>query len=296
MNTTTNTAVALTRANKLTIKTLSDGTLQADFYRTHKHLTSTTPADMGYALDTKANKALQREMFRQYCAEHSAMVGIDYDPINRQTVENTRLAKYTTEEEVLNDATNMVARDVDRFIEKLPDLLKVHVKDSKLTMDSIAPKTTTAKGTPLSQMGIEQGCYVSNGNLAWFDIEGTVTLIATKGEEIYVPLQLELVSGQLKKFRMTQTQFNEAVKLALAEIGYTGLEPEKKSKTKAEKSAKVGLGDEEHEGLHMDMSPEEEAKAMQEAEEVLAKLDAKAGKKSTTRKTRKSSKTTKVEG
>lgn len=33
---------------------------------------------------------------------------------------------------------------------------------------------------------------------------------------------------------------------------------------------KVGLGDEEHEGLHMDMTPEEEAKAMAEAEAFLA--------------------------
>lgn len=274
MNATTNTTtVALTRANKLTIKTLSDGTLQADFYRTHKHLTSTTPADMGYALDPKANKALQREMFRQYCAEHSAMVGIDYDPINRQTVENTRLAKYATEEAVLNDATVMVAGDVDRFIEKLPDLLKTHVKDSKLTMDSITPKTTTAKGTPLAQMGIEQGCYVSNGNLAWFDIEGTVTLTATKGEEIYVPLQLELVSGQLKKFRMTQTQFNEAVKQGLSEVGYSGLEPEKKSKAKAEKSAKAETAD----------APAEDTPKTEEKSAT-----------SKTRKTRKSSKTSKT--
>lgn len=235
MNTTTNTLI---RANKLTVKTLSDGTLQADFYRTHKHLTSTTPADIGFTIDTKANKTMVREMFRQWCAEHSAMVGIDYDPINRQTIENTRLAKYATEEEVLNDATNMVARDVDRFIEKLPDLLKVHVKDSKLTMDSLTPKTTTAKGTLLSQMGIEDGKYLSNGNWAWADIEGTVTLTTTKGEEVYIPLSLELVSGQLKKFRMTQTQFNDAVKANMQELGLD-VEPEKKAKAKAEKSAKA---------------------------------------------------------
>lgn len=229
----------LTRANKLTVKVLSDGAMQADFYRTHKHLLTVFQADTTYQPDPNANKTLIREMFRQWMADHATEYGINFDPQNRQTAENTRMNKYLVDAAVLTDAEAMVQPDIQKFWGKLPDLLKVHLTESKVTMDSLTPKTTTSKGTDLSTMGIENGKYLSNGNWAWADIEGTVTLLTIKGEEIYVPLALELVSGQLKKFRMTQTQFNDAVKQELSGLGYTGLEPEKKGKAKAEKSAKA---------------------------------------------------------
>lgn len=56
--------------------------------------------------------------------------------------------------------------------------------------------------------------------------------------------------------------------------------------------SRIGLGDAEHEGLHMDMTPEEEAKAMKEAEEWLEAEDAKRGKKPTKRTNKRPSKNT----
>lgn len=238
-NTIENATATLTRANKLTIKTLSDGSMQADFYRTHKHILTVQQKDTAFNPDPKANKTLTREMFRQHMADNAEFYGVNFDQEDRRTVDNIRNAKYESDSAVLVDAEMMVMGDIDRFYSKLPELLKVNVSTCKATMDSLTPKTTTSKGTDLSTMGIENGKYVNSGNWAWADIEGTVTLVTVKEEEIYVPLALELVSGQLKKFRMTQTQFNDAVKQGLLEIGYTNLEPEKKAKAKAEKSAKA---------------------------------------------------------
>lgn len=53
------------------------------------------------------------------------------------------------------------------------------------------------------------------------------------------------------------------------------------------KDEKIGLGDDEHEGLHEDLTPEQEEKAMKEAEEWLANEDAKRHPKKA-RKPRKS--------
>lgn len=237
MNTTTNTN--LTRANKLTVKVLADGTMQADFYRTHKHLLTVAQPDTTYKVDTKANKTLTREMFRQHMADHATEYGINYDPTNRQTADNIRIAKYTTAEEVLADAAEMVQPDIKTFYGKCPWADRIsHIE---AVMESLTAKTTTAKGTDLATMGIEDGKYLSNGNWAWADIEGTITMVLLDGKtEIYVPIKLELVSGQLKKFRMTQTQFNDAVKADLLEIHVlTEDEVAPKTKAKAEKSAKA---------------------------------------------------------
>lgn len=272
MNTTTNTN--LTRANKLTVKVLADGTMQADFYRTHKHLLTVAQPDTAYKVDPNANKTLTREMFRQYMADHATEYGINYDPTNRQTADNIRIAKYTTAEEVLADAAEMVQPDIKTFYGKCP--WADHISHIEAVMESLTAKTTTAKGTDLATMGIEDGKYLSNGNWAWADIEGTIVMVLLDGKtEIYVPIKLELVSGQLKKFRMTQTQFNDAVKADLLEIHVlTEEEVAPKTKAKAEKSAKAE-------------TPAEDK----------SKTDKKSGKK-TTRKSRSSKKSTEeqVEG
>lgn len=239
MTTTTNTT--LTRANKLTVKVLPNGTMQADFFRTHKHILTVNSADTSWTPDPSQNKTLQREMFRLWCQTSADVWGVNWDPSDRRDENNVRPQYYLTESDILTDAKNMVEMDVERMMGKLPEILKSHIADYRLTIDGVTPKTTTAKGTDLSTMGIEDGKYVSNGRWAWADIEGTVTLtvkVDDAEQEAYVPLALELVSGQMKKFRMTQTQFNETVKVGLTELGYD-VEPKKEEKAKAEKSAKA---------------------------------------------------------
>lgn len=282
-NTTANTT-ELVRANKLTVKVDGNGNLVADLFRTHKHIATIRVEDTYFKPNPDSTKSAIREDFRKFVAENAADWGIDYDPTDRRTEANLRKATYKTEADVIEDAIAMVTPDIEAFIAKMPhgDLITDHT----ISVESLTAKTQTSKGTDLALMGIENGRYASNGNLAWFDIEGLVTM-ECGDTEIYQTIQMELVSGQLKKFRMTQTQWNTETTKSMVEAGLV------EEKPKAEKSAKgkadrVGLGDEEHEGLHMDMTPEEEAKAMAEAEEYLKK---------TTKKSRKSKKSEeKVEG
>ena len=230
-NTTTNTSntTNLVRANKLTVKMGDNGNLVADLFRTHKHIATIKVEDTGFVPNPDGTKSAIREDFRKFVAEHAADWGVDYDPIDRRTEANLRKAVYQTEADVIEDAIAMVTPDIEAFISKMPngDLITDHT----ISIESLTPKTQTAKGTDLALMGIEDGKYVSNGNLAWFDIEGLVTM-KCGNTEIYQTIQMELVSGQLKKFRMTQTQWNTETTKSLIEAGLV------EEKPKAEKSAK----------------------------------------------------------
>lgn len=238
----TNTTNTLTRSNKLTVK-VSDGILQGDFFRTHKHLLTVSATEAGWTApaNANANKTTERESFRLWLMDHAATYGILYDPTDRRTEANTRKAIYKTEADVAEDAVAMVTPDIDTFVGKMP--MADRISGHRITVESLTPKTHTSKGTNLSTMGIEDGKYASNGNLAWFDIEGVVTMDTAKGE-IYQTIRMELVSGQLKKFRMTQTQWNTEVLASLLDAGVVTEEEltpkkEKKEKAKAEKSAKA---------------------------------------------------------
>lgn len=217
------------RANKLVVKT-NDGHLQADFFRTHKHIATICDNETGYTPDTSATKSAIREGFRKYMADNAEAYGVTYDPTDHRTEQNVRKATYATEADVAEDAIDMVASDITTFISKMPHADMVD--DHQITIESLTPKTKTSKGTDLAMMGIEDGKYVSNGNLAWFDIEGMVTM-SCHGTEIYQTISMELVSGQLKKFRMTQTQWNTETTKSMIEAGLI------KEEVKAEKSAKA---------------------------------------------------------
>lgn len=287
-NTTNTTAstTELVRANKLTVKADGNGNLVADLFRTHKHIATIKVEDTGFWPDPDSTKSAIREDFRKFVAEHAADWGIDYDPTDRRTEANLRKATYKTEADVIEDAIAMVTPDIEAFIAKMPN--GNLITNWVIGVESLTAKTKTSKGTDLALMGIEDGRYVSNGNLAWFDIEGLVTM-KCGDTEIYQTIQMELVSGQLKKFRMTQTQWNTETTKSMVEAGLVEEKPKAEKSAKGKNKAdKVGLGDEEHEGLHMDMTSEEEAKSMAEAEEYLKK---------TAKKSRKSKKSEeKVEG
>lgn len=222
----------LIRANKLTVKVDGNGNLTADLFRTHKHITTIKVEDTSFKPNPDSTKSAIREDFRKFVAEHAADWGVDFDPTDRRTEANLRKATYQTEADVIEDAIAMVTPDISAFIAKMPhgDLVGCYT----ISVESLTAKTQTSKGTDLALMGIEDGRYASNGNLAWFDIEGLVTM-KCGDTEIYQTIQMELVSGQLKKFRMTQTQWNTETTKSLVEAGLVEAKAETpKAEPKAE--------------------------------------------------------------
>lgn len=222
----------IVRANKLTIK-IEDGKLQGDFYRTHRHLLTVRDIETNFVGTEGLNKTATREEFRQYLIDNATNFGINYDPNDRRAEGNLRKAKYTTEDEVIEDAIAMVTPDIAKFVTKMPHADRVVKWD--LDIETLFPMAKTSKGTDLALMGIEDGKYVSSGNLAWFTIEGIVTIKMDNKQTIWQTIRMELVSGQLKKFRYTQTQWNTEIKTSLAEIGIgVEIDPEKMTNEESE--------------------------------------------------------------
>ena len=260
--------IKMERANRIAVQTTDTG-YKADFYRTHKHLATLLSCETGWEADEQANKSAQREDFRKFAIEHSADIGIDWDPTDKRSDNNKRIPKYENDGVLIEDAIKLLYDDLWELVQAS----NLCVDMGLLSVDSISPVSRSAKGTDLSKLGIIDGKYEKSGNWAWADVDMVLTL-TKDGQEIYYTTTCQLVSGQLKKPHITKTAFIEDVKKSLEEAGLLPSEEE----------SKVGLGDEEHEGLHMDMSAEEEAKAMAEAEEYLAKTTKPKAKKSRSKK------------
>lgn len=207
------TETKLERANRIAVQSTDTG-YKADFYRTHKHLVTLLSCETGWEADEQANKSAQREDFRKFAIEHSADIGILWDPADKRADSNKRIPKYESDEILMEDAKALLMGDVETLTNKCP----YGVTWLSLSADSITPVEYSAKGTDLSKLGIIDGKYERSGNWAWADVEMTLTL--TKGGEIlYYSTTCQLVSGQLKKPHITQTAFNESIKESLKEVG-----------------------------------------------------------------------------
>ena len=223
----------LTRANKVTVNVIEDGSYKADFYRTHRHICTINSADTAFEPVNGMTKSGVRELFRAYVIEHAEEFGVEWNPTDMRASNNIRKSCYTTDEELVDDAMTMVLP----MMKQLADSCRYPIEWKGIAHEDISSLDHTAKGTPLSTLGIINGKYEKTGNWAWAII-GFTTILAFKGEEIYVPVKMELVSGQLKKPKMGITLFNEAVKKEILDARLATeeeLDPPKESK-KSKKS------------------------------------------------------------
>ena len=224
----------LMRANKVTVNVVEEG-FKADFYRTHKHLATVMSEDIGFQYDEGVTKSGARELFRAYVISHAEEFGIDWNPADMRAEGNIRKASYETDEDLIDDAMSMLLPQMKGFA----DACKYPVEWCGISHEDIEPMTTTAKGTDLSALGITDGKYNKSGKWAWALVGFTITL-KFNGDEIYMPIKIELVSGQLKKPKMGITLFNETVKAEIIDAGLATeeeLDPPKESKLKAEPKA-----------------------------------------------------------
>lgn len=202
----------LQRANRVTINAGEDG-YRADFYRTHKKLTTILSQETGWEMNAEMNKSAQREDFRQYVISHAEVFGIEWKPQDLRTDANKRYAKYETDEMLIEDTISMLRADIESLVAKTP----YDISLQGIEVDEITPVTHSAKGTDLTKLGVIDGKYEKSGNWAWAELAINVTMMAN--EEIYYSTKCQLVSGQLKKPHITQTAFNDSIKASLIEIG-----------------------------------------------------------------------------
>ena len=221
----------LTRANKVTVNATTEG-YKADYNRTHKHIRTVTNDEVdGLEIPDDVTKSGARELFRAYVIEHASDFGVDWNPADMRTAGNIRKSSYMTDDELSEDAMGMVLP----MARQLVDNCKYGLEWGGISLDFITPMKQTPKGTDLSTMGIIDGKYEKSGKWAWATI-GFVITMKFKGEEIYLPIEMQLVSGQLKKPKVGITAFNEAMKREIVDAKLATeeeLDPPKEKKSKA---------------------------------------------------------------
>lgn len=207
------------RANRVAVSATETG-FRAEFWRTHKRVLAVASEETGWVANPKQNRSAQREDFRVWVCENSADLGVVWSPEDQRTDENKRIAKYATDEDLTADTLALVSSDISQFVSSSPWDLTI----GDIGVDGITPMVVSAKGTDLSKLGILDGKYEKNGNWAWATI-GICTTIKMGNEEIYVTVESQLVSGQLKKpgkvgdGGWTQTAWNKAIETELRTAG-----------------------------------------------------------------------------
>ena len=224
----------LVRANRVAVKVNGDGFI-ADFYRTHKIVGTVDSENTEWEAPADAtNKTASRESFRQYVISNATGYGIEWKPEDMRAPQNIRKAKYDSDQALIDDALPMVIAEMQALTEKC----KYGIEWGGVNHEDIVPLTHTGSGRDLSTMGIEDGKYSKSGNWAWANVNFTSVFKYNK-EECYIPVTMQLVSGQLKKVGMGITEFTSRVKDEIINAGLATaeqLDPPKKSKPKAKKS------------------------------------------------------------
>ena len=212
----------LVRANRVSVQSIGEDKYVADFYKTHKHILKVKSEDTDWELDTTLEvKTAIRESFRQYMIDNASKFGIEWDPADKRPEGYRPKPRYTSEDDLYEDANQLIRPDIELFVHKSPH--SIYIKEWDITLDGVTPMTKSGKGTDLSLLGIHDGRY-GNGNLAWMNIDLSITIKCTDDQEIYIPMRCQLVSGQLKKpsnigdGKYNQTAWNTEIYNALKEI------------------------------------------------------------------------------
>lgn len=223
----------LMRANRVAVK--ADGeNFVADFYRTHKAIGSihSELTDWNPPQDA-TNKSAARESFRQWAIANAADFNIDWKPQDMRAEGNIRRPRYTTDQELIDDATSMVMPEMKALVDKC----KYGIEWGGVQHEDIVPLTHTGTGRDLTTMGIINGKYEKSGNWAWAEVV-FMTVFKYKKEECYIKTVMQLVSGQLKKTGIGITEFNNRVKAEIIDAGLATaeeLDPPKEQKPKKSK-------------------------------------------------------------
>lgn len=201
------------RANRVVINANENGGWTAEFFKTHFSIGTIDSEKTEWVADKNKTMTGQREDFRQWAIDHCAMAGATWVPDDLREDWNVRVAKYETDE--------LVQRDIDKMIADLVlpniDYAKHGLSYMRAEFEEIIPITKTSKGADIKY--VSDGKYDKNGNWAWCTIPTTL-VFDHEGTEIYVTRNFEIISGCLKKMRITKPEFEIEVKsqIAVAEV------------------------------------------------------------------------------
>lgn len=210
----TNLTAEQRRANRVVVNSNGDG-WTAEFFKTHFTIGTIDSQNTSWVADSTQTITGQRESFRMWAIENCDLAGATWIPEDLREDWNVRVPKYTTDE--------LVYQDIDKMIDDLvlpnlvTEIVKLGVKFLRADKEDIVPTYTTSKGAEIKY--VTDGKYDKTGNWAWGTISTTL-VFDHNGAEIYVTRNFELVSGCLKKMRITKPEFEAEIKgqIVVAEV------------------------------------------------------------------------------
>lgn len=182
--------MTMQRANRVTVQAQADGYV-ATFYRTHKVLAKVVSRETSWQADPKANSTAQREAFRQWCIDHSAEYGVDWNPEQQTQAWARQYNRYLTDEQVGEDAITLVRE-------------RIYELASKCKYDAIVTDIVLGAVTPKDSIlsYVENGRYSKDSAWCVADIELTVQM-QVYGQDMEMPFTMEMKSGQICKPKTT---------------------------------------------------------------------------------------------
>lgn len=176
----------LARANRVAVQTLEDGSFEARFFRTHKHISTINSKDTAFTPNPDSNKTAQREQFREWVCTNGNLFGVSYDPDDKRIDDYKLPAKYTDDNVLSTASIQLITPDINKWVSEVQGLGLISID-----VDQITEVTKSGKGTKVDSKYL-------NGNWAWASIN-IITTVKAQDTEGYVSMTVDLVSGQLKK-------------------------------------------------------------------------------------------------
>ena len=188
----------MARANRVVVRTEGNGYV-AEFLKTHKRITEVWSIETEWQRDPHHTATQARESYRTWVQEHADEFGVDWMPEYQAQAWDRHYWKYETDAQVEEDAIELMRWTIQSLCDKVG--LKVDM--GRMALDSIVPQECN-----LSY--VENGRYLKTGN--WASAQVNLEVRATvDGQEIDLIYPIQMVSGQLKKIKLSKDELQQMV-------------------------------------------------------------------------------------
>lgn len=188
----------LQRANAVAI-TVTGNDMVATFKRTHKVVKTICVVDTAFKPNEGAKPSEIREAFREYVTQNASNWDIYWDADRAKQAWARAYDKYTTDNAVIEDATTLMNMTIVNAV------TKTHKDIEIVGIESYGVSPTSCKLDYVTN-----GKYNKDGAWASARIDMGITL-KLDDNELQIPWAIEMVSGQLKKCKMTATNLLDTI-------------------------------------------------------------------------------------
>lgn len=189
----------MARANRVVVNRTENGNWQADFYKTHKLVGKCNSKGTDWK-SVGTTQTADRESFRTWAIENADKYGVEWKPELQTQAWDRKYDRYETDAQVERDSAELMWHTVRELAEKC----EYKASLTEITLDSIVPIHDAPDYCT-------DGKYNKNGNWAWADLQMDVQIVIND-TPISIIYPMQIISGQIKKIKLTKTDIDQMIK------------------------------------------------------------------------------------